>query len=394
MVSGKDETKTLQRKIKFGQIGGGRDSFIGAVHRRAAISDGFTELVAGALSSQPEKAKLSGQDLLLPPERNYASWQEMLEGESKLPDGERIDFVSIVTPNHAHFEPAMAFVEAGFNVVIDKPMVHTSEQAQKLIEAVEAHDVVFGVTHNYTGYPMVKEARDWVRAGKLGEIHRVVVEYPQGWLLDKIEDQGAKQAEWRTDPARSGIAGAVGDIGSHCENLVSYITGLEIEALCADLTTFVPGRRLDDDASVLLRFKNGARGVLWVSQVAAGEENGLNIRVYGTKAGLEWHQEHPNWLYFKLPDGPMQVYKRGNGYFGEAATRATHLPFGHPEAFFEAFGNVYMNITDTIRARLVGRQPTELELDFPTVYDGARGVKFIEKVVESSQSAQKWTPFD
>ncbi|HMQ54801.1 MAG TPA: Gfo/Idh/MocA family oxidoreductase, partial [Anaerolineae bacterium] len=226
------------------------------------------------------------------------------------------------------------------------------------------------------------------------EIHRVVVEYPQGWLLDKIEDQGAKQAEWRTDPARSGIAGAVGDIGSHCENLVSYITGLEIEALCADLTTFVPGRRLDDDASVLLRFKNGARGVLWVSQVAAGEENGLNIRVYGTKAGLEWHQEHPNWLYFKLPDGPMQVYKRGNGYFGEAATRATHLPFGHPEAFFEAFGNVYMNITDTIRARLVGRQPTELELDFPTVYDGARGVKFIEKVVESSQSAQKWTPFD
>lgn len=394
MVSGKDETKTLQRKIKFGQIGGGRDSFIGAVHRRAAISDGFTELVAGALSSQPEKAKLSGQDLLLPPERNYASWQEMLEGESKLPDGERIDFVSIVTPNHAHFEPAMAFVEAGFNVVIDKPMVHTSEQAHKLIEAVEAHDVVFGVTHNYTGYPMVKEARDWVRAGKLGEIHRVVVEYPQGWLLDKIEDQGAKQAEWRTDPARSGIAGAIGDIGSHCENLVSYITGLEIEALCADLTTFVPGRRLDDDASVLLRFKNGARGVLWVSQVAAGEENGLNIRVYGTKAGLEWHQEHPNWLYFKLPDGPMQVYKRGNGYFGEAATRATHLPFGHPEAFFEAFGNVYMNITDTIRARLVGRQPTALELDFPTVYDGARGVKFIEKVVESSQSAQKWTPFD
>lgn len=394
MVSGKDETKTLQRKIKFGQIGGGRDSFIGAVHRRAAISDGFTELVAGALSSQPEKAKLSGQDLLLPPERNYASWQEMLEGESKLPDGERIDFVSIVTPNHAHFEPAMAFVEAGFNVVIDKPMVHTSEQAHKLIEAVEAHDVVFGVTHNYTGYPMVKEARDWVRAGKLGEIHRVVVEYPQGWLLDKIEDQGAKQAEWRTDPARSGIAGAIGDIGSHCENLVSYITGLEIEALCADLTTFVPGRRLDDDASVLLRFKNGARGVLWVSQVAAGEENGLNIRVYGTKAGLEWHQEHPNWLYFKLPDGPMQVYKRGNGYFGEAATRATHLPFGHPEAFFEAFGNVYMNITDTIRARLVGRQPTALELDFPTVYDGARGVKFIEKVVESSQSAQKWTSFD
>ncbi|MCB0155014.1 MAG: Gfo/Idh/MocA family oxidoreductase [Anaerolineae bacterium] len=394
MVSGKDESKKLQRKLKFGQIGGGRDSFIGAVHRRAAISDGFTEFVAGALSSDPAKAKLSGEDLLLAPDRNYGTWQEMLEKESARPEGERIDFVNIVTPNHAHFEPALAFVEAGFNVVIDKPMVHTSAQAQALIDAVEKHGVVFGVTHNYTGYPMVKEARDWVRSGKLGEIQRVVVEYPQGWLLDKIEDQGAKQAEWRTDPKRSGIAGAVGDIGSHAENLVSYMTGLEIESLCADLNTFVPGRLLDDDASVLLRFKNGARGVLWVSQVAAGEENGINIRVYGTKAGLSWQQEHPNWLYLLLPDGPAQIYKRGNGYFGEAATRATHLPFGHPEAFFEAFGNIFMNVTDTIRARLEGREPTALELDFPTVYDGARGVKFIEKVVESSQSDQKWLPFD
>lgn len=392
MASSIDETNKLQRKLKFGQIGGGRDSFIGAVHRRAAISDGFTEFVAGALSSNPDKAKLSGQDLLL--ERNYGTWQEMLDKESALPAGERIDFVSIVTPNHAHFEPALAFVEAGFNVVLDKPMVHNSEQAQKLIEAVEKHQVVFGVTYNYTGYPMVKEARDWAHSGKLGKIQRVVVEYPQGWLLEKLEDQGAKQAEWRTDPARSGIAGAVGDIGSHCENLVSYVTGLELEAVCADLTTFAPGRRLDDDASVLLRFKNGARGILWVSQIAAGEENGLNIRVYGTKASLEWHQEHPNWLYFKLPDGPMQVYKRGNGYFGEAASRATHLPFGHPEAFFEAFGNVYLNITDTIRTGLENRQPSELELDFPTVYDGARGVKFIETVVESSQSDQKWLSFD
>ncbi|MFN8455493.1 MAG: Gfo/Idh/MocA family oxidoreductase [Anaerolineae bacterium] len=305
MVSGKDESKKLQRKLKFGQIGGGRDSFIGAVHRRAAISDGFTELVAGALSSDPGKAKLSGQDLLLPPERNYGSWQEMLEQESKLPEGERIDYVSIVTPNHAHFEPALAFVEADFNVVLDKPMVHSSEQAHKLIAAVEKHGVVFGVTHNYTGYPMVKEARDWVRQGKLGDIRKVVVEYPQGWLMNKIEDQGAKQAEWRTDPARSGIAGAVGDIGSHCENLVSYITGLEIDELCADLTTFVSGRKLDDDANVLLRFKGGAKGVLWVSQIAAGEENGINIRVYGTKGGLFWEQEHPNFVYFLAPDGPM-----------------------------------------------------------------------------------------
>ncbi|MCB0163288.1 MAG: Gfo/Idh/MocA family oxidoreductase [Anaerolineae bacterium] len=391
MVSGKDESSKLQRKLKFGQIGGGRDSFIGAVHRRAAISDGFTEFVAGALSSDPGKAKLSGQDLLL--ERVYGSWQEMLEKESALPDGERIDFVSIVTPNHAHFEPALAFVEAGFNVVLDKPMVHSSEQAQKLIEAVEENQVVFGVTYNYTGYPMVKEARDWVRSGKVGEIQRVVVEYPQDWLLNKIEDAGAKQAEWRTDPARSGIAGAVGDIGSHCENLMSYITGLELDAVCADLNTFVPGRRLDDDGSVLLRFKNGARGVLWVSQISTGEENGLKIRVYGTKAGLEWQQEHPNWLYIKSQGGPTQIYKRGNGYLSEAANRSTHLPSGHPEAFFEAFGNIYMNITDTIRARLSGREPSELELDFPTVYDGARGVQFIEKVVESSQSAQKWVSF-
>ncbi len=394
MVSGKDESKKLQRKITFGQIGGGRDSFIGAVHRRAAISDGFTEFVAGALSSDPGKAKLSGQDLLLAPDRTYGSWQEMLEKESALPDGERIDFVNIVTPNHVHFAPALAFVEAGFNVVVDKPMVHSSEQAQKLIEAVEQHNVVFGVTHNYTGYPMVKQAREWVKSGKLGKIQRVVVEYPQDWLLTKLEDEGHKQAEWRTDPKRSGVAGAVGDIGSHSENLVSYITGLEIDSLCADLNTFVPGRLLDDDASVLLRFKGGAKGVLWVSQIATGEENGINIRVYGTEGGLFWQQEHPNWINFYSPEEPVQVFKRGNDYFGAAATRATHIPPGHPEAFFEAFANIYMNVTDTIRARLSGVDPTELELDFPSVYDGARGVKFIEKVVESSRSDQKWLSFD
>ena len=394
MVSGKDESSKLQRKLKFGQIGGGRDSFIGAVHRRAAISDGFTEFAAGALSSDPGKAKLSGEDLLLPPERNYGSWQEMLEKESALPVGERIDFVSIVTPNHVHFEPALAFVEAGFNVVLDKPMVHSSVQAQKLIQAVEKNDVVFGVTYNYTGYPMVKEARDWVKKGRLGEIRRVVVEYPQGWLREKIEDEGAKQAEWRTDPARSGIAGAVGDIGSHSENLVSYVTGLELEAISADIKTFVPGRLLDDDASVLLRFKNGARGVLWVSQIATGEENHLRLRVYGSEGGLSWDQEHPNQVTFIPPSGPVQVYSRGNGEFCEAAMRATHLPSGHPEAFFEAFGNVYLNVTDTIRARLIGAEPTALELDFPSVYDGARGVKFIETVVASSQSDQKWIALD
>ncbi len=383
----------LQRKLKFGQIGGGRDSFIGAVHRRAAISDGMTELVAGAFSSTLEKAKASGRDLLIADDRNYGSWQEMLAKESELPEGERIDFVNIVTPNHMHYEPALAFIEAGFNVIMDKPMVHSTAQAQALIAAIEKHGVVFALTHNYTGYPMVKEARDWVKNGRLGKIQRVVVEYPQGWLLEKLEDEGAKQAEWRTDPKRSGIAGAVGDIGSHCENLLSYMTGLEIETICADLNTFVPGRLLDDDASVLLRFTNGARGILWCSQIAAAEENNLNIRVYGTKASLEWHQEHPNWLQFNDPAGPTQIHKRGNGYLGEAATRAAHLPPGHPEAFFEAFGNVFMNATDTIRAKLEGREPTELELDFPDVYDGARGVKFIEKVVESSNSDVKWLPF-
>jgi predicted dehydrogenase len=287
----------------------------------------------------------------------------------------------------------MAFVEAGFNVIIDKPLVHSSGQAQKLVEAVEKADIVFGVTHNYTGYPMVKQARHMIQNGELGEIQRVVVEYPQGWLLDKLEEDGQKQAAWRTDPSRSGVAGGVGDIGSHCENLVSYVTGLEIDALCADLNTFVPGRQLDDDASVLLRFKNGARGILWISQIAAGEENGLNIRVYGTKGGLYWKQEDPNYLYFTEPSGMTHVYKRGGAYLCEAAARATHLPTGHPEAFFEAFGNVYMNFSDTVRARLSGREPSALELDFPTVYDGARGVKFIEKVVESSRSSQKWLEF-
>jgi predicted dehydrogenase len=382
----------MNRKLKYGQIGGGRDSFIGAVHRRAAALNGQIELVAGAFSSTPEKAKASGKDLMIADERNYGDWHEMLEKESQLPVGERIDFVNIVTPNHMHFRPALEFVEAGFNILMDKPMVHSSRQAQELIEAVEKSDVVFGLTHNYTGYPMVKEAREWVRSGKLGKINRVVVEYPQGWLLSRMEDEN-KQAAWRTDPTKSGIAGAVGDIGSHCENLVSYVTGLQLESICADLTTFMPGRQLDDDANVMLRFTNGARGLLWCSQIAAAEENDINIRVYGSKGSLEWHQEEPNTVTFKDPVGPVQIFKRGNGYLSEAAQRAAQLPPGHPEAFYEAFANVFMNFSDAVRAKLEGREPTELELDFPSVYDGARGVQFIEKVVESSQSDVKWLAF-
>ena len=394
MVSGKDESATLERKLKMGMVGGGRDAFIGAVHRRAAMLDGGVDLVAGCFSSTPEKSKLSAQDLFVGEDRAYGTWEEMVEKESALPERERIDFVSIVTPNHMHYPIAKGFVKAGFNVVLDKPMVHTSEQANDLIQAVKETGVVFAVTYNYTGYPLVKQARQMVQEGKLGEIRKVIVEYPQGWLSTKEEDTGQKQATWRTDPKRSGIGGCIGDIGSHAENLASTITGLEISELCADLTTFVPGRLLDDDANVLLRFANGARGILTASQVCVGQENNHKIRVWGTEGALEWVQEHPNYLMYWPSDGPMQVMSRGNGYLGEAAARATRLPSGHPEAFIEAFGNIYLNATDTMRAKIQNVEPTALECDFPTVYDGARGVYFIEKVVESSKSAKKWLPFE
>lgn len=384
----------MPRKLKFGMIGGGLGSFVGGIHRHAASMDGRAEFVAGALASTPERAKQAGETLGLAPERNYGTWQEMLEREQRLPTDERIDFVCIVTPNHVHFEPALAFVEAGFHVVIDKPLVHTSQQALRLIEAVERRDVLFCVTYNYTGYPMVKEARQWVRSGKLGRLRRVVVEYPQGWLRDRFETQGNRQAEWRTDPARTGIAGAVGDIGTHCENLAAYITDLELEALCADVSTFVEGRRVDDDASVLLRYQNGVKGVLWVSQVAAGEGNGLNIRVYGTEGGLYWDQENPNVLIFSPGEGAVQVYQRGGSSLCPAAQRATRLPSGLNEAYLEAFANLYVNYCDSLNARLRGEQPSDLERDFPTVYDGARGVKFIEKVIESGRSGQKWISFE
>jgi predicted dehydrogenase len=394
MVSGKDETTTFGRKLKMGMVGGGRDAFIGAVHRRAAQLDGGVELVAGAFSSTPEKSKASAKDLYVPDDRAYGTWQEMIEAEQALPEGERIDFVSIVTPNHMHYPIAKAFTEAGFNVMLDKPMVHTSEQANDLIAAVKDKGTVFGVTYNYTGYPLVKQARYLVQQGKLGEIRKVIVEYPQGWLSTKAEATGQKQATWRTDPARSGIGGCIGDIGSHAENLMTTITGLEIAEICADLTTFVPGRELDDDANVLFHFTNGARGILATSQVTVGQENNLKIRVWGTEGALEWHQEHPNYLQYWPADGAMQVMSRGSDYLCEAAKRATRLPTGHPEAFIEAFANIYLNATDTMRATIQGREPTELELDFPTVYEGARGVYFIELTVRSASSDRKWLPFE
>ncbi len=393
VIAGSDQTARFERKLKMGMVGGGRDAFIGAVHRAAALMDGNVEFVAGALSSTPEKAIASGRDLYLPDERNYGDWQEMLDRESKRPPGERIDFVSIVTPNCVHYPVAKAFVDAGINVVIDKPLVMNSEQAGRLIEAVDKSGVVLAVTYSYTGYPMVMQARQMVREGKIGEVRKVIVEYPQGWLIGLLEETGQKQATWRTDPRQAGIGGAIGDIGSHAENLVSTITGLEIAELCADLTIFVPGRKLDDDANVLLHYTNGARGILFASQICTGQENNLNIRVFGTQGALAWVQENPNYLYYTPADGPVQILSRGNGYLCAAAQRATRTPTGHPEAYIEAFANIYRNVGDTIRARLMGVDPDPLALDFPTVYDGARGIKFIEKVVESSKSDRKWTTF-
>src|SRR5919112_2410408 len=384
--SGRDNV----RKLRMGMVGGGADALIGAVHRSAALVDGEIEFVAGALSSTKEKALASGRELRLPDERNYATWQEMLESELELPEEERIDFVSVVTPNHLHFPVAHAFAEAGFNVVLDKPMVHTSEQAERLVETVEKTGIVFAVTYNYSGYPMVKQARHMIRERQLGEIRKVIVEYNQGWLATKLEDSGAKQAEWRTDPARSGIAGAVGDIGSHAENLVSTITALEISEICADLTTFVEGRRLDDDGNLLIRYEGGAKGVMIASQVSAGEENDLRIRIYGTEGGLEWRQEEPNYLYHRPAEEPERVLKRGNDYLCEEAKRASRLPAGHPEGFLEAFANVYMSVVVTIRASQEQVEHDGWPRDFPTVYDGARGVHFIEKTVESSRSDDKW----
>ena len=379
-------------KLRYGMVGGGRDAFIGAVHRMAMALDGQYEMVAGALSSTPEKAIASGKDLGLSDARNYPSWEAMLEGELKLPASERIDLVVIVTPNHVHYPVAKAFAEAGFHVVSDKPLVHTLEQARDLMATVEKSGVVFGVTYNYTGYPMVRHAREMVRRGDLGEIRKVIVEYNQGWLATNLEATNNKQADWRTDPARSGAAGAIGDIGTHAENLMATIAGLELDAICADLTTFVPGRKLDDDGNLLLRFTNGAKGVLIASQIEVGGENDIRIRVFGTKGGIEWRQENPNYLEFNPLEGARQILTRGASYMCDAAKKAIRIPAGHPEAFLEAFANVYIGVAEAIRAKQSGVALGELEGDFPTVIDGARGVHFIEKTVESAASSQKWTP--
>jgi predicted dehydrogenase len=381
----------MPRKIRMGMVGGGQGAFIGAVHRMAAALDGGIELCAGAFSSDAARSKASGQALYLPPERCYGSWLEMLAAEAKLPAETRIDFVSIVTPNFLHFPVAKAALEHGFHVMCDKPMTFNLAEARELAAIVEKSGLLFGLTHNYTGYPMVKEARERVRDGKLGKIRKVVVEYPQGWLASRLEESGQKQADWRTDPKRAGASCCMGDIGTHAENLAEYVTGLRIDSLCADLTTFVEGRPLDDDGNVLLRFDNGAKGVLHASQISVGEENGLNIRVYGETGGLIWRQEEPNTLIATHPERPREIVRTAVGDLSAPAKHATRLPAGHPEGFLEAFANLYKNFAAVLRARLARGKPDPLDLDFPGVADGVRGMAFIEAVVASSQGGAVWT---
>jgi predicted dehydrogenase len=378
-----------KRKLRYGMVGGGQNAFIGAVHRMAANLDGQIELVAGAFSSDANNSATTGEQLFLNPKRVYPTYAAMAKGEAALPTDERIDFVAIVTPNFLHAPVAVEFLKHGFHVVCDKPMTLNLKEAKALRDVVRKTGKVFALTHNYTGYPMVKEARELVRTGKLGKILKVVAEYPQGWLLDKIEATGQKQAAWRADPKKAGASCCVGDIGTHAENLGRYITGLKIDELCAEFTSFIPGRKLEDDANMLLRYHGGAKGVLHCSQISCGEENNLNIRVYGTKGSLAWQQEHPNELKF-IPKGEAaRILRRGNNYVSDVAKKFTRLPFGHPEAFIEAFANIYLEAVAAIRANIAGKKGS---FDHPTVDDGIEGMAFIETCVKSAASG-RWTKF-
>jgi len=378
------------RKLRMGMAGGGRDAFIGSVHRIAAQMDGRIELVCGAFSISKQKSKESGKDLLLPANRVYGTYREMFRKEQRLSDDIRMDFVTIVTPNNMHYPIAMAALDAGFHVVCDKPMTLSLDEAKNLERKVKQSDRLFCLTHNYTGNPLVKEARELVAKEKLGSIRRVVVEYPQGWLAKRLETTGHKQAAWRTDPRRAGASCCMADIGSHCENLAEYVTCSEITEVCADLSTFVSGRPLDDDGSVLLRFKNGARGVLWASQIALGEENGLSIRVYGDKGSLEWHQEQPNTLIVHWANKPTERRRTGTAFLSKVATANTRLPPGHSEGYLEAFANIYSNFTKALARAVAGRKADRTGYDYPNVHDGVRGVAFLHAVVKSSKSKDKW----
>ena len=372
-------------------VGGGRAAFIGSVHRMAAALDGQIELVCGAFSSDPLRSRQSGEDLYLDPKRCYESFDEMFRTEATLEDDVRMDMVSIVTPNHLHFAPAMMALDFGFHVICDKPLCLTVKEAETLAAKAKSSGLIFAVTHAYAAYPMIRQARQMIAHAALGKIRRVVVEYPQGWLSTPLESEHQKQAAWRTDPEKSGVAGAMGDIGTHAAQLAEYVSGLRITELCADLHTHVAGRRLDDDGSVLLRFNNGARGVLYASQISAGEENNLRIRVYGESGSLEWVQMEPNSLIVRWLDQPMQVYRTGVGKLYPETIAHTRVPSGHPEGYIEAFANIYRNVAYCIQARLSGEQVDPLYEDYPGIDNGVRGMKFIEAVLKSNLTEEKWT---
>jgi predicted dehydrogenase len=374
-------------RIRLGMVGGGQGAFIGAVHRIAARLDDRYELVAGALSADPKRAKASGLELGLKADRCYGSFEDMARREAELKDG--IEAVAVVTPNHMHFPVAKAFLQRGIHVICDKPLTTTLKDAKKLADLVEKSGAVFALTHNYTGYPMIRQAREMVAEGKLGDIRLVHAEYVQDWLTTKLEDTGQKQAEWRTDPARSGAGGAIGDIGTHAYNLACFVSGLAAESVSADLTTFVKGRRLDDNVHVMLRYRNGARGMIWASQVAPGNENGLKLRVYGTKGGLEWAQEDPNYLWFAPFGEPKRLITRGGAGSGAAAGRVTRVPPGHPEGYLEGFANLYSEAAAAIVAARSRRKP-DRNVIFPTVNDGVKGMAFLEACIRSSGRNGAW----
>ncbi len=381
----------MTRKLRMGLIGGGPGSFIGRIHRIAAELDGEAELVCGAFSSDAERSRDGGAAYHVNPDRVYASYTRLIEAEQALPADQRMDFVAIVTPNHLHFEPARLALESGFHVVVDKPMCFSLEQAHALQEVVARTGNLLAVTYTYSGYPMVKEARALIGAGRIGAIRKVYAEYPQGWLATDLESSGQKQAAWRTDPAKAGAGGAIGDIGTHAAHLLEYVTGLRMIQINALLNTFVAGRQLDDDSSMLVRFDNGASGVLWATQVAAGAENHLSIRVYGETGSIEWRQVEPNSLILRSLNAPMQILRTGWSYLGAAAARNTRTPSGHPEGYLEAFANIYTAFYRAVRDQAAGLQIDANDYDFPHVADGVRGLAFIDGVVRSARSDQKWT---
>jgi len=383
----------MDKKLRLGMVGGGIGAFIGEVHRKAASLDGKFNLVCGAFSSSAEKSKKTGDMLGLDSSRVYGSYKEMFEKESKLPESERMEAVSIVTPNHVHFEPAKLALENGFHVIIDKPLAFSLEEAKELKQIVEKTGNVLALTHTYTGYPMIKEMKHYVESGKLGKIRKIYVEYPQGWLATPLEQEGNKQASWRTDPSKSGEGGAIGDIGTHAANLAEYVSGLEITQINADVNITVENRKLDDDSAALLKFGNGATGVLMATQIAAGEENDLKLRVYGERGGLEWTHTNPNTLMYKPLDEPTKILRAGTGYLSEAATANTRLPAGHPEGYLEAFANLYVAFYYAVRDHQSGSFASVNDYDFPNVDDGIRGMAFVSTMVKSNKSDKKWTQF-